>query len=431
MWHAERVTTSTLEIVNPLTAEELPGWIATMASTFLEDPEGENIAKWVKNVERRWSLERQWSPERTWGARDRGAWVATLETEDRTLTVPGHDGATEVVAADALTSVTVAATHRRRGLLTRMLTDSLRAAKDRGDAVSMLIAAEWPIYGRFGYAPAAFTAHRTLHRERRGTTVAGDLTRVRQVTRAEFAAIAPDVFECSRRRRAGQVDRALPWWDEWLGIDGWEVTHQRPHNYLVHDGDGGPDGLLAWTAKGDRDAAQPQLATVKVDGMFTATGGADRDLWAYLTGLDLVDRIELSGPVDEPATWLLGDARALRVTEIEDHLWVKLLDVPAALAARRYSVPGELVLDVIDESEVSAGERVRLTADGEHAAAEPTAASPDLTLAQTALAAAYLGGVSLRAQMIAGTVTEHTSGALQRADAMFSSALAPFNATGF
>ena len=425
MWQAERVTTSTLEIVNPLVADQLPGWLATMASTFLDDPEGERIAKWVKNVERRWN------PERCWGARDRGAWVATLETEDRTLTVPGHDGATELLAADALTSVTVAATHRRRGLLTRMLTDSLRAAQERGDAVSMLIAAEWPIYGRFGYAPAAFTAYRTLYRERRGTTVAGDLTRVRQVTRKEYAAIAPDVFERACRRRAGQVDRDHPWWNEQLGIDGWEVTHDLPHNYIVHEGDEGPDGILAWTAKGDPGTWHAPLATVKVDGMFTATEIADRDLWAYLTGLDLVDRIDVSSPVDEPANWLLADARALRVNEIADHLWVKLLDVPAALAARRYSVPGELVLEIVDESEVSAGGRVRLTADGDHAAAEPTAASPDLTLAQTALAAAYLGGVTLRAQLIAGTVTEHTHGALQRADAMFATGLAPFNATGF
>jgi predicted acetyltransferase len=419
------VSTSTLEIVHPVAAERLPGWLATMAGTFLEDPEGERTAKWVKNVERRFN------PARSWGVRDRGAWVATLETEDRTLTVPGYDGATELVAADALTSVTVAATHRRRGLLTRMVTESLREARDRGDMVSMLISAEWPIYGRYGYAPAAFSAYRTLHRERRGATIAGDPTRLRQVTRKEYAAIAPAVFERTRRRRAGQVDRDQPWWEEKLGLDGWEVTRELPHNYLVHEGDAGPDGILAWTTKSEPQSWHPPLATVKVDALFAANEVAERNLWAYLTGLDLVDRVEVSGPVDEPANWLLSDARTLMVTEVADHLWVKLLDVPGALAARRYTVPGELVFEIIDESEVSAGGRVRLTADGDHAAAEPTAASPDLTLAQTALAAAYLGGVSLRGQLIAGTVTEHTPGALQRADAMFATGLAPFNATGF
>jgi predicted acetyltransferase len=425
VWHAEHVTTSTLEIVNPIAVEEAPGWLATMATTFLEDPESENTGKWVKNVTRKWN------PERMWGARDRGEWVATLRTLDRTLTVPGHDAATQLLVADALTSVTVAATHRRRGLLSRMLDASLRAAQERGDAMSILIAAEWPIYGRFGYAPAAFTAYRTLHRERRGTTIAGDLTRLRRVTRKEFAAIAPEVFDRARRRRAGQVDRDHPWWDEKLGMDGWQVTHELPHNYLVHDGDDGPDGILAWTTKGEPESWHPPLARVKVEGMFADNDAAERDLWAYLSGLDLVDSIEVSGPVDEPANWLLDDARMLTTTEIADHLWVKLLDVPGALAARRYSVPGEIVLEVVDDSEVSAAGRYRLTAEDDHAAAEPTTASPDLTLAQTALASAYLGGVSLRAQTIAGTVTEHTPGALQRADAMLATGLAPFNATGF
>jgi predicted acetyltransferase len=425
VWQAERVSASVPEIVNPLGAEELPGWLATMATTFLEERESESTAKWARNVAR------GWEPERAWGARDHGAWVATLRTFARTLTVPGHDGATELLTADALSAVTVAATHRRRGLLTRMLGGSLRAARERGDAVSILIAAEWPIYRRFGYAPAAFTACRTLHRERRGSAVVGDLERVRQVERAEFARIAPDVYDRVRRRRAGQVDRDPPWWDRTLGIGDWEATDDLPHNYIVHEGDDGPEGLFAWTTKHEPDGLHPPLATVRAYGPEAATDDATRDLWCYLTGIDLVDRIELSGPVDEPVNWLLADARALRTTEILDHLWLKLLDVPAALAGRRYTVSGELVLEVVDDTEVSVAGRYRLSAEEDHAAAEPTTATPDLTLAQTALASAYLGGVSLRSQRIAGTVTEHTPGALQRADAMFATALAPYNATGF
>ncbi len=413
------------EIVSPVAAAELPGWAATMATTFLEERESERTERWRRN------LERDWDPERSWGARDRGAWVATLRTFERTVTVPGHDGATELLTADALSAVTVAATHRRRGLLTRMLSESLRAARDRGDAVSILIAAEWPIYGRFGYAPAAFTASRTLHRERRGSAVAGDPTRVRQLERAEFAAVAPAVFERARRRRAGQVDRDQPWWPRAFGLDGWESAPDAPHNFLVHEGDDGPDGLLAWTTKHEPQGLHPPLATARAEGPFGATDAADRDLWAYLSGLDLIDRIELSGPVDEPVNWLLPDARTLIATAIFDHLWLKLLDVPAAVAARRYAVPGELVLELVDDTVAGVAGRYRLTAEDGHGVAEPTGAGPDLTLAQTALAAAYLGGVSLRAQRIAGTVTEHTRGALQRADAMLATPLAPYNATGF
>jgi len=426
VWHAGRVTASSAEIVNPLSVEELPGWVATMATTFLADRQSEDTEKWVRNLGRD-----DWDPERAWGVRDRGAWVATLRTFERTLTVPGHDGATELLTADALTAVTVAATHRRRGLLTRMLNDSLRAAQTRGDAVSILIAAEWPIYGRFGYAPAAFSAYRTLHRARRGSEIAGDLSGLRQVGREEFVAIAPDVFDRARRRRAGQVDRDGRWWEQAFGLGDWEATGHLPHNHLVHEGDDGPDGLLTWTTRHEPDGWHAPLATVKAQGPYAATDGAERNLWCYLSGLDLVDHIEVSGPVDEPVDWLLADARTLVTTEIADHLWLKLLDVPAALAARRYTVPGELVLEVVDDSEVSVAGRYRLTAEEDRAAAEPTSAAPDLTLAQTALAAAYLGGVSLRVQRIAGSVTEHTPGALRRADAMFATALAPYNATGF
>ena len=131
-------------VIHPVAAAEIPGWHATLASTFLHDPAGEDAASWDA------MLARTWDPHRAWGVRDRDRWVATLYTLDRTLTVPGLDGATEIVRADALTAVTVAATHRRRGLLTQMLDRSLAAARERGDPVSILIAAEWPIYGRCG-----------------------------------------------------------------------------------------------------------------------------------------------------------------------------------------------------------------------------------------------------------------------------------------
>jgi predicted acetyltransferase len=197
---------------------------------------------------------------------------------------------------------------------------------------------------------------------------------VRQVTREEFAAVAPGVFDRARRRRGGQVDREAPWWERALGPDDWQVTHDLPHNYLLHEGDEGPDGTLAWSARhvpGDWHAPQ---ATVRVQALCGASDEAKRDLWCYLSGLDLVDRIELSGPVDEPVNWLLADARALRATEIAYHLWLKLLDVPAALTARRYPTPDEIVLEVVDDSPVSIADRYRLRAEGGHAAAEPTPA---------------------------------------------------------
>src|SRR5438046_317654 len=110
---------SDVQIVNPVPKEEAPGWVAAVATTLMGNPYDENFPKRVE----RWR--REWIPERTWGARDGDRWIATLATEPRTVTVPGPDGTTVDVEADALTGVTVAATHRRRGLLSRMIGQSL------------------------------------------------------------------------------------------------------------------------------------------------------------------------------------------------------------------------------------------------------------------------------------------------------------------
>jgi predicted acetyltransferase len=397
-----------------------------MATTFLGDPEAAETQRHVD------LLTRQWDPDRSWGVRDRGRWVATLRTDVRALSLPGGDGGTVDLPVDALTNVTVSATHRRRGLMRRMLEESLRAARGRGDAVSILIAAEWPIYGRFGYAPATLAADYVLRSGRPGARCAGDPTRVRQVERDEFGEAAPAVFAAARRRRAGQIDRDAHWWNRVLGRDGYPPSDGLPHNWLVHEGDGGPDGLLAWKATGDWGLIPP-LGTAQVWNLTAATDAAYRDLWAYLSGIDVVDEIRVANrPVDEPVRWLLDDGRTLVMTQQVDFLWLRLLDVPAALAARRYAVPGDLVLEVIDESAGGfAAGRYRLTAGDGGAECAPTTADPDVEITQPALASIYLGGFRVSELRLSGAARERTPGALARLNLMFSTPQAPWNATWF
>lgn len=166
------------------------------------------------------------------------------------------------------------------------------------------------------------------------------------------------------------------------------------------------------------------------DAGLRLSDAAYRDLWAYLSG---IDEVSLSNRrVDEPVRWLLDDARPLVMTRHVDFLWLRLLDVPAALAARRYAVPGDVVLEVIDEdvNRFAAG-RFRLTADGDEVACEPTDRPSDLEITQPALASIYLGGFRLRELMLAGRATERTPGALGLVDLMFSTPLAPWTATWF
>jgi predicted acetyltransferase len=414
------------ELVNPVSVDDVPGWVRVMATTFLGDPDGPQSARRVD------LLTRTWDPTRAWGARDSGRWVATLRTETRSLTVPGVGDGTGDLRVDALTNVTVAGTHRRQGLMRGMLDGSLRAARERGDALSILIAAEWPIYGRFGYAPATASADYVLRRGRPGATCPGDPTRVRQVERDEFGEVAPAVYAAARRRRAGQIDRDARWWNRILGRDGYAPYEELPHNWFVHDGDDGPDGLLSWKASGHFGLVPP-LGTVEVGDLATATETAYRNLWSYLSGIDGIDQVSLSNrPVDEPVRWLLGDARALVMTQYVDFLWLRLLDVPAALAARRYAVPGDVVLEVIDEDahRFAAG-RYRLRADGDEVECRNTDHDADLEITQQTLASIYLGGFRLRELLLSGGARERSPGALARVGLMFSVPLAPWNATWF
>ncbi len=155
------------------------------------------------------------------------------------------------------------------------------------------------------------------------------------------ARIAPDVFAAARRQRAGQLDRAGAWWDRVLGLGGFDPSPSVPPNLCVHEGDAGPDGILGWKSDGGFGLVPP-FGRVDVSWLSAATDQAYRNLWSYLTGIDIVDEIRLSArPVDERVRWLLPDARTLVTTEQVDFLWLRLLDVPAALSARRYAVPGE------------------------------------------------------------------------------------------
>jgi predicted acetyltransferase len=417
-----------LEIVNPVPVEEVRPWLASMSTTFLNDPASKDFEHLVE------AWRREWFAARVWGARAGGRWVATLATDERTFTVPGPDGATRDVMADALTGVTVSATHRRRGLLSRMLSSSLAAAKERGDALSILIAAEWPIYGRFGYAPATQAATYTLFpRSRPKLLSPAPSGSVRQVDAADLDKVAAEVFDRARRLRAGQVDRRGEWWPRRLGLDGYHPTHDgKAPSYYVHEGAAGPDGILWWAATRDFEL-NGDLGAISVGNLTAATDEAYRNLFAYLLGIDVISEIALDRrPVDEPVRWLLSDGRALRQTGVLDDVWIRLLDVPAALSARSYATGGRVVLEVVDEDTGGyAAGRFVLEAAGANASCRPTSEAPDLRIAQRTLASIYVGGFTLRQLAIAGGVAELTAGARDRVDAMFAVPLAPWNATGF
>src|SRR5581483_3555127 len=206
----------------------------------------------------------------------------------------------------------------------------------------------WPIYGRFGYAPAVYNAGYTYWSRRPlGSLPAPPPGVLRSADAAELGDVAPAVFAAARRLHPGQVDRPQIWWNRVLGLDGYRALGKQP-NWIVHDGPDGPDGLLAWRVLRDSEL-DGKLGAIEVVEFCAENDAAYRDLWGYLGGVDVVEEIRLvERPLVEPVRWLLRDARALELTGVFDFLWVRLLDVPAALSARGYAIAGRVVLEVID-----------------------------------------------------------------------------------
>jgi predicted acetyltransferase len=205
----------------------------------------------------------------------------------------------------------------------------------------------------------------------------------------------------------------------------------RHYDVVYESGPGRVDGWVSYRVE-NRWPNGLAANIIKVRMLVGLTLEAEAALWRYVFDLDLAGTVKLlDRPVDEPVRWRLADPRRLRVTEAGDHLWVRLLDLPGALAARRYAVDDALVLEVTDAVRPRNQGRFRLEGGPDGAACEPTSATPDLALDITDLGAAYVGGTRLASLARAERVAELTPGALLRADRMFTATPPPICTTHF
>lgn len=403
---------------------DLPEWGRAVRTTFLENPaERPEMTAWRA---------KHYNEAATWGVQDGGRYVGTMRTFETPFTVPGWDGDTLELTADAVTSVTVAATHRRRGLLRKLLGNALDLAQERGTALSILVAAEWPIYGRFGYWPAsrwseATVAPRSAGAKLRQPVLAGS---VRQWDSADVHNIAPDVFDRARRLRSGNIVRDAGDWERAFLPELRDPDSREP-TYIVYESDAGPDGYLAWQGTGAMDLDKG--GTIRVGDLVAATPAAHAALWDYLLSMDIVEEITVENcAVDDPLPLLMADGRALRLRPI-DAVWVRVIDVAAALSARGYATAGRVAFEVVDDDTGgdTAGRYVLEAEDSTATCVRDDSVTPELRLYQRALAGVYLGDSSLRTQQAGGLVEELRAGALRRADAMLRTGLAPWPMSGF
>jgi predicted acetyltransferase len=405
--------------IRPVTREQGDQFSNVMAAAF-----GESFTEAELADHDRW-----FEYERSIAAFDGDRIVGTGGAYSMDLTLPGLT----TIPIGGLTAISVLPTHRRRGILRSMIAYHFEEVERRGELVSALGASESVIYGRFGYGLATtFADYEIDPRRAQFLRPPGGRGRLRLLEPEETAKIVPPLYDRYRRGQPGELSRPQAWWEVYARDPEWSRQGASRHYDVVYETEPGRvDGWIGYRVE-TRWPNGLAANVIKVRMLVGLTPEAEAALWRYVLELDLAGTVKLTDrPVDDPIRWRLADPRRLRVTDIGDQLWVRLLDLPGALAARRYAVEDALVLEVTDALRPRNQGRFRLEGGPDGAACEPTTAEPDLALDIADAGAAYLGGARFASLARAERVAERTPGALLRADRMFAADPAPICTTHF
>lgn len=395
----------------PVTADEFESFMTTTERAFGADLHPDDLARERLVFEY----------DRSLAAFDGDDVVASAGIFTFSMTVPG--GPAPVAG---VTFVGVLPTHRRRGILSGLMDRQLTGLhEEEREPVAALWASESAIYGRFGYGLAS-TMYDVTVRRGEGTVLGPPDDRSLRVApchdvRTELAA----VYDAAMPARPGFFARSREWWDYRLA----DPDHRRGpwarRLAVVASGPGGAEGYALYRTTSDWGNDRLPSGKVRVEEVIATTLPAQLALWRYLLGLDLMAEVKATVAADDPVLLLLQDPRRARPTR-QDNLWVRLVDVDRALAARRYATDLDVVIDVADDRCKWNLGRWRLTGGTAWATCQPTGDAPDLVCDVRALGAAYLGTTSLNTLAVAGLVEERTPGALAVAAAAFTSPRAAY-----
>jgi predicted acetyltransferase len=412
-----------LGLVDTADAEQFASWLQAEARGFHDGAaSAETIAGQVAGLAYR----------RTTGvwddtAADAASPVATVSSWSTPVTVPGD----RAVEAWAVSAVTVSPTHRRRGIARAMLEAELRTARSLGVPLAMLTVSEATIYGRFGFAPAVMAADWKIDTRRAHWTGPTPNGRLNFITVEQLKEQGPAIVEEVRLQSPGEIEPWPLFWDRALGLTGSEA--ERPKNLRVvryDDAAGEPQGFATYVVNEVPGDVFGHSLEVRI--VSTATDDAYAAIWRYLIEMDLVgDVIAPLRAVDEAFAWQISDFRAATKTRQRDHLWTRIIDVKAALEARRYSAQGSIVLEVSDDLGFAEGRfLLSIADDGTAQVRDWAGAAPDnsaiVALGVSELSALYLGGVSAVTLTRAGRITELHEGSSSGIDASFRSPITPW-----
>jgi predicted acetyltransferase len=401
---------ASIEVTPCSSLDELSGALHPIMHYFGGGFGESDLARWSKIID----------IPRMHAAREDGQVVGGAGAFTFEMSVPGGG----LVPSAGVTVVGVLPTHRRRGILTAMMRAQLDDVHRRGEPVAWLWASEETIYRQFGYGMASLSGEVEIPKsatafertvERRGQT--------RIVTADDALAPFAEIHDRARREQPGMFSRTPDWWkyrrlaDSERGRAGGGGELNRALLTI----DGKPEAYALYRVHQSFEGATT-TGFLNVIEAVGATPLATREIWRFLLDIDWVSRIKAAQlPVDHPLVFLMARPRLMRM-RLTDALWVRLVDVPKALAARAMT-PGEpVVIEVHDAFCPWNAGRYRL--DGRTVA--PTTDAPDLDMDVNALGSIYLGGFTFAQLLGAGVVGEMTAGAAARADLLFPRDRAPW-----
>jgi predicted acetyltransferase len=357
--------------------------------------------------------------DRTFAAFDDGRIVGCAAVLTQQMVVPG--GAT--VPTAGVTMVGVLPTHRRRGILRELMDRMLAQALERGEPVATLFASQAAIYGRFGYAPSARHLAFDIALDRISWAVEPPPGRVRLLPREEALPVMQAIYDRAIRQRAGGIVQGADVFP--ISFREPDKREEKPFYAIRENADGEPDAFAIYRNKHRWPRGLPSVE-LKVQRLVAISADGSQAIWRYLFDVDLVSRVTTYGrPLDDPLLLHVDEPRALR-PELDDGLFLRMLDLPAAWEARRYAADGAVTLAVDDPTRPELGGTFELRVEDGVASCRRTEGGADVSCSVHAPGATYLGGATWGALAAAGRAEEHTPGALERLDAMFRTALAPW-----
>ncbi len=367
-------------------------------------------------------------PTRALGAFTEGGRLVGLTRHFPTdVAVPGGE-----VPAAGVTAVAVLSTHRRQGHLTRMMRAQLDAILAEQIPVALLVAAEWEIYGRYGYGPAVdacgFDIDTRSARFRSPPTGTVELVMP--------TALRPDLeatHEARRCRTPGAIRREAFVWDRLAGVLPWPgqtVDEGRLRGAIWRDEAGEVRGAVAYKVTDTWERNRP-AGSAEVSLLVGATPEAERELWRHVCEVDWVRTVAAGNrAVDDPLPFFLEDARAATAVHRFDSIWARILDVPRAFGGHRAGVRAQAVVEVIDVLGYASGRwRIEVGPDG--SSVDRTSGPADVTLPVGTLGAAFLGGAPVRRLFDAGWLDEERADGTARLAALLATPTAPWSPTTY